>query len=103
VFIHSKSASSYIKPVNVVSVDDAKKELSCKFGGAISGEYTVEVKHKTLGRLDSRALMLKVESQTTAINKKSVSVYGGSLLTLTGTNWGTEATDNPVEIYWGSN
>ena len=98
----SKSAPAYKKQVNVVLVDDAKKMLICKFGGAISGDYSVEVKHKTYGKMDSESVVFKVESKTTKITPLIGSIYGGTLVTLTGTNWGNEKTDNPVEIYLGN-
>lgn len=42
--------------------------------------------------------MLNVESTVTSITPKIGSVYGGTLLTIKGTNFGTKFTDNPVQI-----
>jgi hypothetical protein len=39
-----------------------------------------------------------VESETSNISPTTGSIYGGTLVTLTGKNWGTARTDNPVEI-----
>lgn len=84
--------------MGVVSVDDAKKLLVCKFGGAISGEYSIRIHHAQYGLLDTKSLTLKVESHYSNITPTTGSIYGGTLVTLTGINWGSELTDNPVEI-----
>jgi hypothetical protein len=39
-----------------------------------------------------------VESKTSNIVPLVGSIYGGTLLTITGSNFGTEKTDNPVQI-----
>ena len=39
-----------------------------------------------------------MHSEVTAISRSTGSIYGGALLTLTGTNWGDIITDNPVQI-----
>jgi len=96
----SQSAPSYIRNSKVVAVDDPSKTLTVKFGGAISGQYDVMIKHNIWGRVDTSALTLDVSSQVSSISPLTGSIYGGTLVTLTGTNWGTARTDNPVEIFF---
>lgn len=83
----------------VVKVDDSTKKLTIKFGGALSGLYNVEIVHKQWGLLDTEALTLTVESYVSSITPLTGSIYGGTLLTITGKNFGTVATDNPVELF----
>jgi hypothetical protein len=97
----SKSAPNYIKGLNIVSVDNANKKFKVKYGGAISGHYTVSIRHARYGLIDTSSLTLKVESQTTSISPTTGSMYGGTLVTLKGTNWGKQKTDNPVQIFYG--
>jgi len=96
----SKSAPEYIKPMRVFKVDTGRNVLICKYGGAWSGDYGVRVKSKEVSNLDSSALAVKVEAELHSITPNSGSIFGGTLITLTGKNWGKEFTDNPVEIYF---
>jgi hypothetical protein len=89
---------TYYKDLRVNSVDDAAKTITAKFGGAWSGDYSVSIRHSTQGDLDTASLLLRVESDVTSVTPLTGSIYGGTLLTITGTNWGSEITDNPVEI-----
>jgi hypothetical protein len=41
---------------------------------------------------------LDVSSITTKISPIVGSIYGGTLMTITGTNYGKEKADNPVQI-----
>ena len=43
-------------------------------------------------------MLLDVSANTTSVDKKQGSIYGGTLLTITGSNYGSEITDNPVQI-----
>lgn len=92
-------ASGALKAIAIVSVDDTKKTFTCKFGGAMSGDYNVFIRHKDFGLIDASSLTLKVESQYTSITPLTGSIYGGTLLTIKGKNFGTVYTDNPVEIF----
>ena len=92
-------ASNAIKRVAVVAVDDTAKTFTCKFGGAYSGNYNVYIRHKDFGLIDTSSLTLKVESSYSTISTNVASIYGGTLITITGINFGTEITDNPVELF----
>lgn len=93
-----KTNSSNVRLLNTIAVDDASKQITVKFGGATSGTYAFTVIHQEFGRLDTSAVELLVESRVTDVTPKTGSIYGGTLLTITGTNFGTEKTDNPVQI-----
>jgi hypothetical protein len=84
--------------MNVIGVDDANKKLTVMFGGAWSGEYQISIRHRAFGLLDTKGLVLTVGSNVTAITPALGSIYGGTLMTITGTNFGKEFTDNPVQI-----
>ena len=95
----SRSDPNYVKMSKVVKVDDTKKKITIKFGGALSGLYDVRINHNQWGLLDTDALTLTVESFVTAMTPSTGSIYGGTLMTFTGKNFGTVATDNPVELF----
>jgi hypothetical protein len=88
----------YMRQMNVIAVDDSTKTLTCMFGGAWSGLYRISVRHRDFGLLNTRGLDLTVGSNVTDYSPKQGSIYGGTLLTITGTNFGSEFTDNPVQI-----
>jgi hypothetical protein len=90
------SNPSYFRQMNVIAVDDSTKTLTCMFGGAWSGLYQISIRHKEFGLLDTKGLVFTVGSNVTSYSPTSGSIYGGTLLTITGTNFGSEFTDNPV-------
>lgn len=90
------SNPSYFRQMNVISVDDASKTLTCMFGGAWSGEYQISIRHRQFGLLYTNDVILTVGSNVTSVTPNIGSVHGGTLLTIQGTNFGKEFTDNPV-------
>lgn len=92
--------------MNVIDVDDKTKKLVTKFGGAkskwwgggYSGKFQITIRHKDYGLVDTKDQILDVSSTTTDISPKIGSIYGGTLLTITGTNYGKQKADNPVQI-----
>ena len=70
------------------------------FGGAHSGEYKMELSHSTLGALKTYNpdIVLTVGSNITSISPKVFSSYGGTIVTISGTNFGNTSTDNPVSL-----
>lgn len=85
----------YLRPV---SVDDTSKTFVAKFGGAWSGVYDVSIRHAEYGLLETSSLILNVTSEVASISRNTASIYGGTLLTIVGTNYGTTYTDNPVQV-----
>jgi len=98
----SSTNSTYIKYMNVVEVDDATKTITTMFGGAHSGAYYISIRHREFGLVGTNPggsrLTLDVSASVTSVTPKTASIYGGTLLTITGTNFGKEITDNPVQI-----
>jgi len=83
--------------MNVIAVDDANKRIVTKFGGAYSGKFNVRIRHRKFGLIKS-TLILDVSAKTTSTDKHKGSIYGGTLVTITGKNYGSVKTDNPVQI-----
>jgi len=93
----SETNSSYVRYMNVIDVDDANKQIVCKFGGAYSGKFNIRIRHAKFGLIKS-TLLLDVSANTTSMDKNKGSIYGGTLITITGQNYGSVFTDNPVQI-----
>jgi hypothetical protein len=92
----STTNSSYIRYMNVISVDDSAKTFTAMFGGAYSGQFQISIRHKEYGLVGTEGLILDVSASVTSFSHQEGSIYGGTLLTITGTNFGTVYTDNPV-------
>jgi hypothetical protein len=84
--------------MNVIGADDSTKTVTVMFGGAWSGDYQINIRHSAFGLLNTQGLNFTVGSNVTDYTPKTGSIYGGTLLTITGTNFGSEFTDNPVQI-----
>ena len=85
-----------MRQMNVLAADDSTKTLTVMFGGAWSGIYSISIRHREFGLLNTKGLNFTVGSNVTDYYPKAGSIYGGTLLTITGTNFGSEFTDNPV-------
>ena len=57
------------------------------FGGAYSGVYSVQIRHSKFGLIDTAGLRFTVGSEVTTFSPQLGSVYGGTLISITGTNW----------------
>ena len=84
--------------MNVIAVDDAAKTFTVIFGGASSGKYQISIRHKTYGLIGTENLILDVGAYVTEFSPMTGSIYGGTLLTISGNNFGNVNTDNPVQI-----
>jgi hypothetical protein len=89
---------TYFRPLNVIAVDDTTKTLTALFGGAWSGLYKISIRHRQFGLIDNVGLIFTVGSNVTDVSPNTGSRYGGSLITITGNNFGTVPTDNPVQM-----
>jgi hypothetical protein len=56
----------------------------------------MSIRHKNYGLIDTEGMILDVSSRVSSVSPKQGSIYGGTLLTITGTNFGDKKTDNPV-------
>jgi len=86
----------YFRMMNVIDVDNDAKKLTVMFGGAWSGDYRIDIRHYTYGLIDTSDLVFVVGSTVTSISPQEGSRFGGTLVTITGTNFGDVITDNPV-------
>lgn len=96
-------ANGYSRDLYIMSVDDSSspKTFTAKFNGAPMGTYTFSVYASSVsqyGTLDTSALSLTTSSQVTGISPTQGSVYGGSVLTITGTNFSTVISDQAVKV-----
>jgi len=98
VMLYSYNDTTYERELYVMRADDSTKTLVVKFPGAESGLYYMQVISTQHGYLDSDTLILEVHGTVTSVSPLTGSVYGGTLVTITGENFGTYATDNPVKI-----
>jgi hypothetical protein len=91
---------SYVRYLNIISVDNSAspKTFVAMFGGAWSGQYEIHLSHKLMGVMDTRGMVLDVNTNITSFSPMFGSIYGGTLLTIQGTNFGKEIQDNPVQI-----
>jgi len=89
---------SYFRQMNVIGVNDTTKTLTVMFGGAWSGLYQMNIRHNQYGLINTTVLILTVGSNVTSISPSTGSIYGGTEITITGTNFGAVFTDNPVQI-----
>jgi hypothetical protein len=94
----SVTDSSYIRYLNVLSVNEETRVIRAMFGGAYSGLFQMSIRHKHFGLLNTQGMVLDVSSKVTKVTPQTGSVYGGTLLTIEGSNFGSEITDNPVQI-----
>jgi hypothetical protein len=56
--------------MNVISVNDANKELTVMFGGAHSDKYDVSIRHSKFGLVKTQNLVLNVGSTVTSVSPK---------------------------------
>jgi hypothetical protein len=92
----STTNSSYIRYMNVIEVDDGAKTFTAMFGGAYMGQFQISIRHKDYGLVGTVGLILDVSASVSSYTPMTGSIYGGTLLTITGTNFGDTYTDNPV-------
>jgi len=90
--------NTYIRYLNVIEVNDAEKQFTAMFGGAYSGKYQISIRHKHYGLVGTENLILDVGAYVTEYYPMTGSIYGGTLLTIVGDNFGDVYTDNPVQI-----
>jgi hypothetical protein len=60
-------ADNLVKQMNVIAVNDADKKITVMFGGAHSGEYKVDIRHKTFGLLETEGINLSVGSMVSSV------------------------------------
>jgi hypothetical protein len=87
---------TYKRYLNVIAVNDTEKTFTAMFGGAHSGKFHISIRHKEYGLVGTEGLILDVSASVTEYYPMTGSIYGGTLLTIKGNNFGNVYTDNPV-------
>jgi hypothetical protein len=82
----------------VKRVDNEARTVTVRFKGAPSGDYAVLLFSTLKGRVDKENLKFTSESYVTDISPKEGSMYGGSVVTITGVNFSDNPKHNPVII-----
>lgn len=83
----SVSNPDYKRFLSVLSVDDSAKSMECMFGGAESNgahDFTMSIRHSVYGLIDTTLIPLDVTTSVASYSPKTGSIYGGTLLTITG-------------------
>ncbi|CDW80878.1 ipt tig domain containing protein [Stylonychia lemnae] len=96
--VNVDASNAFSKQINVVGVNNTAKTITVKYGGIYSGIYNVNVFTDAYGMLDNSAVQLKALGEVQSISPPSGSIYGGTLITITGRVFSTDPTDNPVRI-----
>jgi hypothetical protein len=86
-----------------MSVDNSSspKTFTVKFNGAPIGSYTFYVEANSpsqYGQLNTAAISINTESTITSVSPVSGSVLGGTILTITGTNFSSTISDQAVKV-----
>jgi hypothetical protein len=89
---------TYVRYLKVNEVDDDAKTITARFGGAESSTFSMSIRHAAYGIVNAADLILDVNSYVTGISPTTGSIYGGTLLTITGGVFGDVYTDNPVQL-----
>ena len=96
------------RALNVVEVDSDNMQLTVKYGGAQSGIYNLEVSYTRCDDASDATcsgnflvpdtLTFEAKIHVMDFNPKQGSVFGGSLVTITGGHFSDIPTDNPVKF-----
>jgi IPT/TIG domain len=93
--IPTKSTLSTIA-MNVMSVDTSTNQLYVKYPGATSDTYSLKVVSSSYGTLSTSGISFIAIGTITSFTPTTGSIYGGTLLTITGYTFSTTSTDNAV-------
>lgn len=93
----------FVRDLYIFEVDDVAKTFSVRYTGAPKGTYYFTVTSKaytetTTGKLAVSAIAFVVDGSVIDISPKQGSVYGGTLLTITGTGFSTGLFDQVVKV-----
>lgn len=73
-----------------VGNESGNKYIKVKFGGSESGLYNVFVRAKSYGSFDTTGITLKTIGVVTSFSPNQGSLFGGTLITVTGYNFSTD-------------
>jgi hypothetical protein len=84
--------------LNVIAQSEADRTITVKYIGAYSGVYDLRVHSERNGNVLTSSVTFTAKIEVTGFEPRQGSLYGGTLLTISGGHFGTEATDNPVKV-----
>jgi len=91
--VNSTKDGQFFRQLEVIDMsvtdENTKTTLSAVFGGAIPGNYRFDIRHSEYGLIDTSSLEdfnVSNETKVTEITPNSGSIYGGTLLTVKGSN-----------------
>ncbi len=90
-----------VRDLNIVEISNTNgnKYIKVKYGGAYSGNYTLEVSSVLYGNFDTTGLIFEAVGKVTSYSPATGSLNGGTLITINGFNFSDgEITDNPVRV-----
>lgn len=82
----------------MIDVDNDEKSITVRYGGAYGGMYDLEVTSETFGRILTDDITFEAVGTITDIHPSSGSVYGGTLITISGYHFSDDASENPVTV-----
>ena len=90
---------SKTRELNVVEINatPGSPSLTVKYGGAYGGVYSLEVLSELRGALSTEGITFEAKIEVADFNPKQGSLYGGTLVTITGGHFSDTITDNPVQ------
>lgn len=87
-----------VRALNIIAVDTTAKTITVKYGGAYSGTYEVRIKSLTNGYIETSATPLQVVFEITDISPLTGSIFGGSLITVSGGPFTTDLKETIVKV-----
>lgn len=82
----------------MIDVDNELKTITVRYGGAYSGVYDLSVQSDTYGEILTDGITFEAVGTITDFYPTSGSIYGGTLITISGYHFSDEAADNPLTI-----
>ena len=96
-----QDSESTTRTLNVYKTDSSTRELTVRYGGAYSGVYDITINDASYGEIDTNGLTFEAIGIVSSISPLTGSMYGGTVLTITGYTFSDDMLDNPIQI--GSN
>lgn len=84
--------------LSVIAQSGADRTITVKYNGAYSGVYDLRVKSARNGNVLTSAVTFTAKIEVVDFQPRQGSLYGGTLLTITGGHFSDKITDNPVKV-----
>ena len=100
-----QDATKYSRDLYIMRVDDTAKTFTVKFNGAPPGVYYFAVTSQAIGsnglvygRLNTSSISFQTSSIVSSVSPTEGSVFGGTKITITGTNFSNTISDLAVKV-----